>query len=389
MTVRVGHRAATASEITGLSVDLPVGRPVGANWWHEPLIVEVAAPSEAFLSEWSHLAFEDGEIFGTWEWVLGHVEHVFRTEDFALLALRDARRELVAVLPLQFTRRKGLRAVQFVGGHGPICRPEDLDLGLLALRRVLDFLHGWEVFAGSMPTDRPWAALLGGRRVMRSLSPSALIADMTWEDYLRSLGRNSRKAALRHERHIAREHHVTYRRANDPETLDADMTKLMNLHEARWGREALPYFSRVQRAFQFEFARIALERGWLQLWFMTINGVDVAAQYNFRFAGTEWAHQSGRDPSWAHGSIGTVLILHTLRCATEAGVREFRFGRGSEEHKQRFGHRPYRRSDTVMATRSALGDAVVLAMLARERWLPPLRDRSRRLLTYAKAVRRG
>ncbi len=76
--------------------------------------------------------------------------------------------------------------------------------------------------------------------------------------------------------------------------LQDDLTVLFALHRARWG-EGSP-FLRFE-AFHREFAAVALERGWLRLWFLELDDRPAAAWYGFRFAGVESYYQAGRDPS--------------------------------------------------------------------------------------------
>jgi hypothetical protein len=62
-----------------------------------------------------------------------------------------------------------------------------------------------------------------------------------------------------------------------------------------------------------------LREGWLQLWFLELDGTPRAAWYGFRFGQVESYHQSGRDPASARSSIGFVLLAHAIREALMRG----------------------------------------------------------------------
>src|SRR5262249_29652803 len=136
-----------------------------------------------------------------------------------------------------------------------------------------------------------------------------------------------------------REHFLRYRLAGDKHRLQADLDTLFALHEARWGQRGSGQLTGPRAGFVREFAACALERGWLRLWFLELNGSAVAAWLGFRLGAAEWHYQSGRDPAWDRYSVGFVLLGHTIREAMTDGMSEYRFLRGAEAYKDRFANR--------------------------------------------------
>ncbi len=57
---------------------------------------------------------------------------------------------------------------------------------------------------------------------------------------------------------------------------------------------------------------------------------------NFRFGGSEWYYQGGRDPELGRHSLGFVLQVHAVREALNEGMQSYRFLRGEELYKRRF-----------------------------------------------------
>jgi len=225
------------------------------------------------------------------------------------------------------------------------------------MRRALAEHGGWDLcVAERLPGDQHWGEWLGGRVLRTESSPYLRFAG-NWEEYLASRSRNFRDQARRRERKLRREHDVVFRLGDDPDRLDDDLSTLIRLHEMRWeGDEDTRAFAGEREALHRDFARRALERGWLRLWLLELDGEPVAAWYGFRFGGAEWFYQSGRDPARDDLSVGFVLMVHTIRSALDDGMQTYHLLRGGEEYKARFASGDDG-LDTVLMTGSARGRA--------------------------------
>lgn len=315
----------------------------------------------AVRGEWAALAERSGNVFATPEWHELWLRRYAAGRQLRLLGARDADGTLRAILPLYLWRTRPLRVLRFTGHGpgdelGPVCAPEDRPAAVEALREVLAG-GGFDVFAGErLP---PWAAP-PGRVLTREGSPLVRIEGRSWDDLLAAWSRNLRDQVRRRERKLAREHDLRFRPA-DRRSLDADLTTLFRLHRARWGGADTNFAAR--EIFYREFAAAALDRGWLRLWTLELDGEPAAAWLGFRFAGAESYYQLGRDPARDELSVGFVLLAHTIREAANDGMREYRFLRGGESYKYRFAD-----DDpglvTVAVTRGPLGAAAVTAAVA-------------------------
>jgi CelD/BcsL family acetyltransferase involved in cellulose biosynthesis len=161
------------------------------------------------------------------------------------------------------------------------------------------------------------------------------IATRDWDEFLAGRSAGLRKQVRYQERRLAREHDMRYRLIEDVEALPAALDTLFHLHGVRWGREGAPEFALAQ-AFHRAFAAGSLERGWLRLWLLELDGRAVAAWHGFRYGGADWHYQSGRDPAWDRYSVGAVLLAHTIRDCLQAGIPRYLFLRGDEAYKLRF-----------------------------------------------------
>jgi len=230
-----------------------------------------------------------------------------------------------------------------------------------------------DLFLGErMPAEGGWPALLGGSVIQHEESPVLHLEADDWESYLASRSRNFREQVGRRERKLAREHELSYRLTGDPARLDDDLSTLFELHRARWSDARADAFAGKREAFHRDFAARALERGWLRLWFLELDGTPAAAWYGFRFAGADCFYQSGRDPKHESKSVGFVLMAHTIREAIGDGIREYRLLRGGEDYKARFSTEPGG-VDTIAVPRDMRGRMALTAARAGARMPPAIR----------------
>ncbi len=331
-----------------------------------PDTIERVGSLEELRPDWERLAPATGNIFSTWEWASVWWRHFGEGNELRLAACRGGDGRRFAVLPLQRSGERPLRTLRFIGhSHGdhlgPICSPADRPRSAAALRRMVREERA-DVFLGDkMPAVEGWPAFLGGRVLRRAGSPIMRFHGASWDELLRDRSANFREQVRRRERKLRREHEVTIRLSDAPERLEADLDTLFALNAARWPGDR--WFAGATEAFHRDFARVALDRGWLRLWILEADGAPVAAWYGFRFGGAESYYQAGRDPAWDRRSVGFVLLAHTVRAAVEDGMSEYRFLEGGESYKYRFAN-----SDpgleTITVARTAAGAAAVAAAFA-------------------------
>ena len=348
------------------------------------LTLEPVPDLATLRDEWTALADAAGNLFGTWEWADAWWRTYGGDRPLRITACRhpsDGR--LVALLPLYLASRKPVRTLRFLGHGpadqlGPICAPEDRQATAAAVRRLArGGLKGWDLLiADRLPQTEGWAGMLGGRVVHVEESPTLMIGGRSFDEFLASRSKNFREQARRRERKLRREHEVDIR-LSDAEHLEADLDALFSLHEARWEEESEALRGERER-FHRDFARRALERGWLRLWVLEADGAPRAAWYGFRFARMDWYYQSGRDPEWERQSVGFVLLAHTVRHAFDDGMLEYRLLRGGEEYKGRFSS-DEPTLETIAIPRNLAGRGAMLAARSAASMPPGLRRRLAKL----------
>jgi CelD/BcsL family acetyltransferase involved in cellulose biosynthesis len=304
--------------------------------------LELVSDLDALRSEWQGPALASGNPFLTWEWMSTWWRNFGAGRRSLVTACRRSSGELAAVVPIYESATRPLQILRLMG-HGPgdhlgiACAPADRSAVAQALRHTLrDLDPKWDLFLGEhFPREHRWSALLGARVISRAESPAVAFGRDGWPGYLATRSSHLRKRIRYTEARLARAARPRFRLATDASRLDADLEVLFALHAARWGRRASPALAAPRQRFHREFAALALDRGWLRLWFLELDDTPVAAWYGLRFGGVEWYYQAGRDPALDRLSVGFALLLHTMREAADDGMRAYRFLSGRESYKDR------------------------------------------------------
>lgn len=299
--------------------------------------VKVATRLESLREQWPPLAECSGSVFLTWEWLLTWWEFYGRGRELRLVTAHDDDR-VVGVVPLYQWSARPARVLRLLG-HGTsdqagfVSCPEDREQVAAALHAVLR-RERWDVLLAESVDDGAGWADVAPTASLRSLpSPVVRFGPEGWSGYLKGRSRNMREQLNRRPRALSREHDVRFRLVQDARELEAALPVLFRLHALRWPEGS--QFLREQE-FHRAFAARALQRGWLRLWLLVLDGEAVAATYGFRYAGRECFYQSGRDPHYERESVGFVLLAHAIRQAADEGMSEYQLLRGGEPYKSRF-----------------------------------------------------
>ena len=329
-----------------------------------PASVTFVDDFDPLREEWARLATAGGNVFGTWEWNDLWWRDYGGDRALRIAVLREEA-EITAIVPLFLWARRPLRILRLIGhGHGdrlgPICR-DDAQTAAAALRLALD-AGPHDVFIGDwVAGDRDWGRVLGGRVVRRTGYP-ILRLPASWDEFLGAQSPRFRKSARSHWNRLERNHEVGFRYA-DAATLEQDLDDAFRLHHARFGDHTRCNYCGEHEPFQRAFAALALERGWLRLLFLEVDGEAVCFEHGFAYEGAYFAYQAGRDPAWDRHSVGFVLELETIRRALEAGIGEFRFLGGEEDYKYRYPTEDPR-LETVAVPGTARGRVAAAALAA-------------------------
>lgn len=185
------------------------------------------------------------------------------------------------------------------------------------------------------------ARALGMHVVAEMTAASAhIVLPESWDAYLNSLTTHRRrtlKQNLRYfERWAGKDHE--FRRAASPRDLAQGYGILVDLHHERWSKSDRPGVFASQRYSAFHQAVMPwlLEKGALDLTWLSVRDQPVAATYGIVWNGKLHYYQGGRSLDVpANVQIGLVLQCHNIRAAIEARLREYDFLAGISQYKMK------------------------------------------------------
>lgn len=214
----------------------------------------------------------------------------------------------------------------------------------------------------------------------------------TWDGYMRQLSSRERSKIRYRQQKLEKRYQLYFHKCTDSRELPARLAMLFELHEKRWRLrgERGSFASASRRQFYAEMADAFLERGWLQFWFLELNGKPVASQYGFRYGQTVFALQVGFDPAYSTESVGYVLSAFVLKRLIEEGVRRYDFLAGQDSSKDRWGTQAGQYVDLRFARPFTRGGAYLQLVQAASSGKAWLRERiPPATLEWIRKTRRG
>jgi CelD/BcsL family acetyltransferase involved in cellulose biosynthesis len=341
-----------------------------------PAALQVAAVADpagfdALKPEWRQLAdaCPYATVFQTYEWNAAWWRHFGRGRLPHIVTLRDAAGGLVGLAPLMtsYWYAGPLRRLAFIGTGGSdyldiLARPGQEARVAEALYVHLAGWNGWHVAdlqqlrEDSLCRQYPPANLFCYDAVQEPCPYLPIETD--WVSVLNALGKKTRYNIGYYSRSLEKLHEVEFGWAN-AEDLDSELDCLFELHQRRWNKRWLPgvFGTKRVQAFHRDVARALLERDWLRLYYLRLDGSTEASLYCFSYGDRACYYQGGFEPSLAKLSLGTVLTARAIQTAADDGKRVFDFLRGDE---------PYKAKWTGLSRRN------VRRLMARSRILAPL-----------------
>ncbi len=313
---------------------------------------------QALEREWKDLLRRSSAstVFLSWEWQSIWWDWFGQQAQLSVLAVRDGG-ELVGLAPLcSLATTEGRRTLQLVGG---VEISDYLDVLVVADGReekvydtlwhflIGEYRHEWEVLdlhnvRSPSPTLKLLPALAARSAQVEIVAQVEEVCPVialpsTWDEYLSVLNKKQRHEVRRKIRKASREVAVHWRYADDPATLDEDVAEFVRLHRQS-GSHKKAFMDEKMQGFFRELAHSSLERDWLRLAFLSVDGKKVASIFCFQWDDAFLVYNSGYEPDlYPSLSTGIVLVAYCIQDAIERGLKVFDFLRGEEEYKYRFG----------------------------------------------------
>lgn len=317
--------------------------------------IEDAAGFEKLRDEWDTLLETSASncFFLTWEWLYPWWKHLSGDRTLRIVTLRSGG-ELVAIAPLasrprRLARLVPFRSLEFIGADR-VCsdyldliikrgrEPEALDALAKYLSREKLMIEMANVRRTSLATQL--TAELERHGWSRSeetiaVCPFTSLAGHSWQSYLASLGSEHRYNFRRRLKNVTRMAHMRFEEARSAAQAQHMLEELVALHNMRWrdrgGSDAFDAPDLI--AFHEEVTQLALDRGWLRLYLLTLDGRAAAGLYGFQYNATFYFMQSGFDPAYRKQSVGLLAMGLAIKNAIEEGMDECDMLRGDEAYK--------------------------------------------------------
>ena len=318
--------------------------------------IDSVSDFQALRPQWDDLLAHSGSdcLFLTWEWMFSWWQHFGAGRELALYAGRSGDAlDLIAPFatrPPQLLRGKPWGALEPLGVGSVGSDYLDVVVRQDREREGLDRLatrlreDGVVLSVPRTHADASCVRELAERLARHgwfvdaapaTVAPYIPLAAHTWESYLDSLGREHRSNFRRRLRKLQERFDVRIDRAGTDAEREQALEVLIRLHNDRWrSRGGSTAFHQTPLVhFHQRFSRLALEREWLRLYLLRLDGEAVAALYGFRYADTFLFYQSGFDPRFAPQGVGLVLMGLVIREAIAEGAAEFDLLHGAEPYK--------------------------------------------------------
>lgn len=313
----------------------------------------------ALADDWRELLADSAsdQPFLTYEWLHAWWMHLRSDRELHIVTVRDDGR-LVALAPLalrppRLARVQPYRLFEFLGSGEAGSDYLDFIIRRGHEQPALDALarhftdNGRVLELSRVKPDSSCATVLGQRLDdsgwtmvddPTDVCPYIELAGHDWDSYLATLSSAHRYNVRRRFRNLEKAFTVEFEECIDDVRRTECLAELVRLHHIRrdelGGSDALHTDELV--AFHEDFTRRAMERGWLRLFVLKLDGAPVAAVYGLMYDGIFHFYQSGFDPAFNKYSVGLVVLGHSIRRAIEDGAREYDLLHGDEGYKFRW-----------------------------------------------------
>ena len=165
------------------------------------------------------------------------------------------------------------------------------------------------------------------------ICPYIPLAGHTWDSYLATLGASHRANVRRRLRALDQKFDVRFEQVTANHDRREALERLTQYHQRRFEASGTAFRTASLCAFHDEATSRFLERGWLRMFVLRVNGAPAAIMYGVLYNRTFYFYQHGFDDSYQQHSIGLVLMALSIRAAIEEGAAEFDMLWGTEPYK--------------------------------------------------------
>lgn len=289
-----------------------------------------------FEEEWFFLWNEtnfSGSVFGSYEWYRCWWEHFGGSgKSLFMIVVREGGR-LAAIAPLMVERTRlrslPVRIVRFIENGNSLHNDFILlsDKRRPLLEAILDCLMEhrdvWDMVEfKNIPVDSengPLLCDLAGKRgivcgVKPALDSPYIDIHCDWDEFYATRSTRTRKTHRNLLNTIHKAGDIQIVRVSTAQDYEIHRAAILDVAANSWTARAGDSLATPRNcAFFDDLARVAAERGWLNLWLLQLNGRVIAFEFHLRCNGRNHALRASYHEEFAALSPGTALDLHVMK----------------------------------------------------------------------------
>ena len=299
-------------------------------------------------------------IFLTWEWLSAWNTYVAKNLPLFIIAIFDEQEHPQAFLPLYQGSFRLFRCIPYrclrpmgdchCGAEYPdiIAAPDSVADAVQCIQDCLEehqekwdclylpYVSGWTNAVASLTRinahNRSFFRL-------RETVFSSIALPVTIQEYNQNFLGSLYPLIRRQRKKLEQQGRVSIVLCQEEQELALYLDSLFNLHKKRWeslGQQGSFVRRPLMQDFYVGFAVVALQKGWLKIFSLQIDGVILAVQIGYLYHGVFYQMQEGFDPD-GPGGLGNVLRHAIINWCITNKVQEYDYLGGDEEHKLKWG----------------------------------------------------
>ena len=157
-----------------------------------------------------------------------------------------------------------------------------------------------------------------------------------WESYMSGLSKKDRHELRRKFRRLESLPEWRWYVVSDPLDLDQHLDEFLRLMRLS-ATEKSEYMTSENESFFRKITACMAKAGLIKIFFVEIDGVNVASSLCFDYHKSRLLYNSGYDPEYSYYSVGLLMNALCLQDSIEHNLKYFDFLRGSEPYKYHLG----------------------------------------------------
>lgn len=327
------------------------------------LKVRVVTDSEEFSSlreTWDALLAKssDNNAYLTWEWLLTWWKHYGEGKRLNILLIEEGDK-IIGIVPLmrvnygRFPVR--LDVLENISSMDPdysgvILTERKQDCVAALLSYLEERINSGSIIfrLSRIAEDSEFLSLMRKRYPSLSKSLSLyeralascpyILLPPTWDEYFASFRRKTRYKMRRDLKLLTKEHSIEFRKCGSNDDIRENVNIFCELHQRRWKSRGLSgvLVDAKMRELHQDVANLFLEKGWLNLSFLVVDGKAASAVYSFEYNRKFYYGIPSFNPDYSKYGVGHLHIMFLIQEAIKNGLNEFDFLIGAEEYKYRW-----------------------------------------------------